>query len=1347
MTSRQYRVVMAAVTLVALTALVPAGKALAATNLAVFNFQLKTGQEDWVWLEKFMSDQMATDLVQDRSLSVIARDRMQLIAQKMKWTPEFATGNAKVMGGIRSQLKIEYLVTGVCSVKDDKLEITAQIVEVASRKEVFRKTVSGKTDQIIDLQKQLSAEVMSWFTKKPAGAILKTLPMWTRSIPAIRALYEGMHLYDQGRYAEGWLKFRESSREDNNYVEAVYWVGKMYYFMCRYEHARRTLEKFVYLDCLHPRTGDAIVEYVHTFEASGATTEELLALYKTVKERFPSTMITGRRPVTAQDWASARLAGILSREPDSHESDVVKRIAEAQWVGVGKSALIFSPDAPRQIYRFAEPQKIYGRATIDRDKEAIFRREEYDFTLTLQAARGYAFTSLRFEPLAKGSDAMVTIALRDPDSQHDIDPITVPLPDGRAEGIVLRPAPRRGMLTARCMLTSTGVKACAVTVEGITISATLERVVNHGGLEVQCLNTDDFRAEIDGAFGRWSSGLIGLLKPGRHRLTLRPATEHSPFGAWQSEVEIESGKIAHIRGKLPWRNQGPGAITTGRVVRQEVPLKPYALASQPAPAIYLDDHNIRMFWSRGGDLWSSFSKDGNSFSKPEMLALPVSTAWEESDPRIFRDESGRFILTFVSDRDGQHHKLAYFCWSRDLVNWSNPSVISDTSSRYYDIVQAPDGRFYCAIADTPHDWTMVTLLSTSDGYRWETMPGNQIAFNGSPVRLAVRSDGAIELYAVPTLPGTQNPSTQYKRYQYRIKSVYKQLVRYVHNGSGWSPKEILTGFKYDNSPDHISLTRDAHGLLVLATTGRWRFHSGSAQLLRETKGQWQSTGKSGGVALFSGELAYHPRWGYVMSYGGYFARSRHLPELIADAAMKTPKPVIVEPNPIARFRTTYYDADGRVKDVCIPFHPLRRARRPRRPKLPPSPPGELMSTIPGEYLFAESIRIEDQERFAKPAPGCGTVHPNAVVVTAEHNGLPISLALDSDDPNSVHYELVRIDFTGKGDFSNAVVVHRGGMQFFPPVKKYLTIFTAKSAYVKIDGRVIPVNIGVEYIETDRRKLGLQLRCSAEGTCRFGDKQYKVEIYDNNNNLHLGDAAWPGSKNGYDTVTVSCRPGAAPMVRYGEPVTIDGKLYDVRISADGNSVTAMDYKGPAGLLKIGRPAWNAWLITGNTRFSIAGGMDPIHVPPGEYKLAHYQELSSSDGSMPKYMLRVSGTAHVHVKSGKLVSLDMGSPVTGKLLADVSGRTVKFRYVERDASGNMVEIDLVERNHRSSGRHLRIVDSNNKSVIGLHMDSEFGQDGWNVAWHVRKGLSGTFKATVECDVGPFIPKPATVTFTVK
>ncbi len=1338
------------VVLVALVLLATAGQITAATNLAVFNFQLKTGQEDWVWLEKFMSDQMATDLVQDRSLSVIARDRMQLIAQKMKWTPEFATGNAKVMGRIRSQLRIEYLVTGVCSVQGDQLEITGQIVEVASRKEVFRKTVTGKTGQVIDLQKQLSAEVMSWFTKKPAGAILKTLPMWTRSIPAIRALYEGMHLYDQGRYAEGWLKFRESSREDKNYVEAVYWVGKMYYFLYRYEHARRTLERFVYLNCLHPRIGDAVTEYAHTFESTGTTREELLALYGMIRERFPSVMMTGPKPKTVQKWASAKLTALLPRRLSDREEDVLKGIAEQQWSGVEKGPRIFSPDALTHTIRFGEPRRVYGRATLDRDKEAIFRKETCYLDLPLQASADHVFTSLRFKLLAQGADAKVTVALRDPDSRFlEIDSVTVSLPEASTAGIVLRPVPRRAALTAKCMIAVKGAKARLVAVKGIAVSATLEKVAEHGALEVQCTNTDDFRVDVDGAFGRWSSGHVGLLSPGRHQVTVRPAHCHTPCGSWEASVEIEAGKVTRVVAVLPWQDQARGTIATGRILPQRTPAKPYPFRYQQGPVVHLDDQCIRMIWSQGGDLWLSTSSDGNSFSDPEMLAVPVSTAWTESDPHLFRDESGRYILTFVSDRDGQHRRLVYICWSRDLVRWSNPSVISEVSCRDHDIVQAPDGRLYCAIGDTPHDWTMVTLLSSSNGYRWEKMPGKQIAFNMSNIQIVPRSDGTIELYAVPALPGRIWPRGHHQAYKFRMRTAYKQLVRFVHNGSEWSPKEIMTGFIWDEAPDHISLTRDNQGLIVLATTGSSFTSFGYVQIVREKEGHWQSTGPVKGFVMRSGELAYHSRWGYVMSHGGYFKRSRQLPELFAAAAAKTPKPILVEPPFSTGTVISQYRRSGGklVQDLGIQFVPPK-ARPPRRRKQPPPKPGEVRYKTPGNYVCNSRIQIDDEKRLAKPTPGCGTVHPNAVVVTMEHNGLPIALALDSDDPNSVHYELVRCDFSGKGDFRKATVVHRESMFFYPPTKRFETIFKAKPTYVTLDGRIVPAEIVINYVEkADRRTLALQMRALAEGMCRFGDKQYKVEIYDDNNNLRLGDATWPGSQKGYDTVHVSVRPGIAPTVRYGEPVSIDGKLYDVRISADGNSVTALDYKGPAGLLKIGRPAWNAWLICGKTRFTVAGGMDPIPVPPGEYKLVSFNEFSSSDTSKPRYRLHVGGPINFRLKSGETASVDIGSPMRTKLMADVSGRAVKFRYNERDTSGNGAEFYRPGQDVPARERHLKIVDSNNKPVIGLWMDSGYASCRWNVRWTVRKGLSGTFTATVESDSGPFIPKPATVTFTVK
>jgi len=265
----------------------------AAANVAVFNFQMTSDTPEWRWLEKGLSDRIATDFAQDRSQTVIARDEMQLLAQQMAWVPEMATTDAARMGEIRKQLKIAHLVTGVYEVAGDQIRLTGQVVEVEGRQEVARKEIAGPAAEVLDLQRRLSAELLSWFSKKPPAQILATLPVWTRSLPAAKALYEGMDLYDQGRYAEGWLKFRQAAREDPDYIEALYWVGKMYYFMNRYEHARRALEQFVYLEGVHPRVGDAVVEYAHTYERLNAPAAALLEMYDRLGRRYPEAKVYG----------------------------------------------------------------------------------------------------------------------------------------------------------------------------------------------------------------------------------------------------------------------------------------------------------------------------------------------------------------------------------------------------------------------------------------------------------------------------------------------------------------------------------------------------------------------------------------------------------------------------------------------------------------------------------------------------------------------------------------------------------------------------------------------------------------------------------------------------------------------------------------------------------------------------------------------------------------------------------------------------------------------------------------------------------------------------------------------
>jgi len=281
---------------------------------------MKSDTPDWRWLEKGLSDRIATDFVQSRGLSVIARDEMQILAEKMHWVPEMATSDPARMEELKRQLKITFLVTGVYSVAGGEITIAGQIVEVEGRKEVARKEISGKAEEVLELQRRLSADLLAWFSKRPPAEILETLPVWTRSLPAAKALYAGMDLYDQGRYAEGWLKFRQASKDDPQYLEAQYWVGKMYYFMNRYEHARRSLERFVYMDTTHPRVGDALVEYVRTYEVRDTPAQKLLDFYGEIGRRFPECVIAenghwglGWGKIAGGEWSRFKRAQLFSQ--------------------------------------------------------------------------------------------------------------------------------------------------------------------------------------------------------------------------------------------------------------------------------------------------------------------------------------------------------------------------------------------------------------------------------------------------------------------------------------------------------------------------------------------------------------------------------------------------------------------------------------------------------------------------------------------------------------------------------------------------------------------------------------------------------------------------------------------------------------------------------------------------------------------------------------------------------------------------------------------------------------------------------------------------------------------------
>ena len=758
----------------------------AKTNVAVFNFQMRSETPKWVWAEKGFADQITTDFTRSRKLSVLARDEMQVLANKLRWVPEMATDSAAAEQ-IRKALKIDFLVSGFYTIAGDDIEVVAQVVNVESRKEAARKTLKGKTDKILELQKQVSAELLGWFSGVPAEKILPHLPVWTRSIEATRGLYEGMHLYDQGRYEEAWLKFRQAMREDPSYLEARYWVGRMYYFMDRYEHARRAFERFVYLAPQHPRIGDAIKEYLHTWEKAGAEPQTLLRLYEDFIGRYPEVMVYNEMdlpyPVSNRVWLRTRCGQVLAwlgrhgEAVDSASSAMAEIYGDPpayRWTGwaylIGiRNALLHNqltgkvrvPEGLMNHFtRRDVPVHLRFRAGSN---EAVCRFRHSigpnrvtrpggvtSYTMAflngiIVAPDDHVFRKLVIHPIVDGEAGILEswLAMY---AANDVKRSKAKSPaDARREGFTFEEIPATGILLTHLMInphagSGTGRQ---IEVHGIRAVAEMEKLTRHGAVDVNCTNGDAVVCRVDDRPGRTGPGVIGLLRPGEHELTVTDLPGRSTVTA-KVKVTVEAGKLTPVNVTLPWKPDGPWQGWTGgaSIGQPRGSFSPSLQPTADAPALLLEKDAIRVVWSHMGDLWSAISKDGKTFTEPAKLAMPISSGWIEADPKCLRDESGRYVLAFRSDRESQHRHRPYVCWSRDFGHWSRPVMVADRTVNRFDLIQDLAGRFIWA--DSVEN--KVTLLSSTDAYHWTTLA--EVPTDGFGVALCLlqRDEGRYEMF-------------------------------------------------------------------------------------------------------------------------------------------------------------------------------------------------------------------------------------------------------------------------------------------------------------------------------------------------------------------------------------------------------------------------------------------------------------------------------------------------------------------------------------------------------------------------------------------------------------------------
>lgn len=200
--------------------------------------------------------------------------------------------------------------------------------------------------------------------------------------------------------------------------------------------------------------------------------------------------------------------------------------------------------------------------------------------------------------------------------------------------------------------------------------------------------------------------------------------------------------------------------------------------------------------------------------------------------------------------------------------------------------------------------------------------------------------------------------------------------------------------------------------------------------------------------------------------------------------------------------------------------------------------------------------------------------------------------------------------------------------------------------------------------TEDRKLEVNLGTCAEAFCKFGDKTYRVRVFDETNNLRFDETT--NSQTRQDWVYVYKDKGMV-VSDYGRPLSIDGELFDIKVSDDGSGMAATKYVGKTGLIRINHQFWEGEIVGNNYKCRLMAVSDAeslVRLPVGDYKFSKWEEYSAP--KKPRYLLRVDDVP-ITVKPDETTDVVIGLPLKATLKATVQGARSNWNWSLRTLPG--------------------------------------------------------------------------------
>lgn len=876
---------------------------------AVFNFEMVEGEERWKWLEKGLADMITNDLIAV-GVNVVAREEMQAVAMQLRWRAT-ELDDGREGGLVRSlgraeavweALKIELLVSGVYEVSGDSIKIDLFVVDADTGKKLVSHSIAGPVDEVLELRALSSETVLEFLNGREkerryeAEALAKVRPVpWSTNVDAMRALYEGIDLFDHGLYSEAWLKFRQSYRENPEFADAYYWASRMEYFLDRYQHARLSFGRFMERFPSHPMVAHATREYLHTHEKGETDTEDLLRLYDDIGERYPKALQkVGQNRYYNSYWTKWRAMKLQGEQGGLTEA--VKDPKIYRWFYRSPGDLWARVFGMRYAERYGthpfleEYRKYpywYKTGVFEEGQtEIVFGspRRQMGPRYYLIAPEGKLFKSLHFYPIyTKGERTVLQVTVQQV-KRGDVFVSGSRYPiakEAMKTGIRIPSLAESPIADLYCQ-NYPGLPPYDKEYHyaGARIVAEFKDIPEEWGrLRITGLNCDDFRVYEGDNFLRSCSGEVAFMKPGKHKIQILPMSRyHWPvyykrsteqvFDPIEMEVEIEADETTEVEFSLPWRNaeqwQDWDLVSVDEPTEPEPDLNLETVRLSHSPCFVMEEERIRLVWSQNGDLYTCESDDGVAFADTRKLELPLSSVWKETLPRCRIDHQGRYVLSFMSDRDKDQVPRLYMAWSRDFRNWTSPRKVCDEFFTDYDFIEDPaTGKLLIAGA-ADHE---VIVFRPDDFLQWHPVSRFSFEYPMQKVRMLPPDDrGRYEIIAVQHgdgwVDGIGNLDAGPKMH-HTSRWLSRDLETWVED------KNYLSVIAFESVLSVSSFRYRGQTLTVRSGTSYTDFRSDRCQFFWQNKeGQLQRSKFLSSWLSGDSVTAWSPKWGaYVATFG------------------------------------------------------------------------------------------------------------------------------------------------------------------------------------------------------------------------------------------------------------------------------------------------------------------------------------------------------------------------------------------------------------------------------------------------------------------------------------------------